>query len=184
MSDVFFGVIKHAIDSPYEEENLDKYIDFLHTIQKIAIEQRLTIWINGIQSNDLNDADYYKCIPDVLKEDKQVFTLVISRAPYDITADELFNDWQVQAWRETYIPGQDPVFKQLENLIEQVFALDEVKSLWLRYQCMFACDVNKLATFTHLEEQIYKQCSSSSTFEVSDFEISLEKNTVNNTPSL
>jgi len=92
MSDVFFGVIKHAIDSPYEEENLDKYIDFLHTIQKIAIEQRLTIWINGIQSNDLNDADYYKCIPDVLKEDKQVFTPVISRAPYDITADELFND--------------------------------------------------------------------------------------------
>jgi len=40
---------------------------------------------------------------------------------------------------------------------------------------MFACDVNKLATFTHLEEQIYKQCSSSSTFEVSDFEIYMEK---------
>lgn len=175
MSDVFFGVIKHTIDSPYEEENLDKYIDFLHTIQKIAIEQRLTIWINGIKSNDPNDADYYGCIPDELKEDKQAFTLVVSRAPYDMAANELFNDWHVQAWREKYIPGQDPVFKQIENLIAQVFALDEIENLWLRYQGMFACEVNKLETFIDLEAQIYKQCSTSSTFEVSDFEIYMDK---------
>ena len=175
MSDVLFGVLKHTIDSPYEGENLDKYIDFLHTIQKIAIEQRLTIWINGIQPNDPNDAEYYRCIPDELKADKQAFTLVISRAPYDMTADALFGDWEYESWREGYLPGQAKVFKELENVVNQIFALDEVKSLWLRYQCMFACDVNKLATIADLEAQIYKQCSNGSSFQVSDFEISLKK---------
>ena len=185
MSRFLFGVIKHNIKNPYENGyNTDEYTDLLYAIQKIVIDQKLTILFDAIQPNRTCDEDYYELIPDELKKDESAFTLMIVSAPNDITSDNLFNNWEFESWRETYIPGQDLVFKQLENLIEQVFALDEVKSLWLRYQCMFACDVNKLATFTHLEEQIYKQCSSSSTFEVSDFEISLEKNTVNNTPSL
>ena len=37
------------------------------------------------------------------------------------------------------------------------------------------CEVNNLKTLADLESQIYKQCSSSDTFEISDFEIYKEK---------
>ncbi len=176
MSRFLFGVIKHEIYSPYEgKENIDKFTDFLYAIQKIAVEQKLTILIDAVQSNDPNDEDLYKCIPEHLKNDGSAFSFMIVRAPNDTTSDNLFGDWEYDSWRESYVPGQAKVFKELESFIAQVFALDEVNSLWLRYQGMFACDVNKLATIADLEAQIYKQCSNGELFEVSDFEISLEK---------
>ncbi len=176
MSNILFGMIKHEIDTPYSgKENINKFTDFLYAIQKIAIEQKLTILIDAIQRNDPNDEDLYKCIPDYLKNDKKAFSFMIVRAPNDITSDNLFDDWEFEACRDSYVPGQANVFKELENFIAQVFALDEVKSLWLRYQGMFACEVNKLETLTNLEAQIYEQCSNDELFEVSDFEISLEK---------
>ena len=176
MSDVLFGVIKHNIINPYKDGyNTSEYTDFLYAIQKIAIEQRLTILFDAIQPNRTCDEDYYKLIPGELKESESTLSLMIVRAPNDITSDALFGDWEYESCREGYVPGQAKVFKELENVVNQVFALNEVKRLWLRYQCMFACEVNKLETFTDLEAQIYKQCSNGSSFQVSDFEINLEK---------
>jgi hypothetical protein len=142
-------------------------------MQKIGIDQGLTILMGGNAPQYAFD-DIKEFIPIHL-QGNNTSRFMIVRSPEDNFSDELFGDWEYESWREGYVPGHAKVFKELENFIAQVFALNEVKSLWLRYQGMFACEVNKLATFADLEAQIYKQCSNGELFEVSDFEISLKK---------
>lgn len=174
MSVFLFGFITHTIESPYEgKEQIDRFINFLYTIQKIGIEQRLAIFIGCIQPKDPDDL--YELVPEHLKNTERSFSFMIVRSPMDNTSDELFNDWEYEASQAGYVLGKENVFKELENFFEQVFSLDEVTSVWLRYQGMFECNVNKLETLKNWESQIYKQCSESNIFEVSDFEIYKKK---------
>lgn len=174
MSRFLFGIINHKISSPFKDGNsTDEFIDFLYEIEKIGIEQRLSVLIGAVQRNDPDGL--YKLIPPNLNIVEMSFSFLVNRSPMDNTSDNLFIDWEYEASRDDYVPGKEKVFKEIENFFNQVFALNEVKSIWLRYQCMFSCDVNKFDTIEDLEAKIYKQCSNSFLFSIHDFEIYREK---------
>ena len=181
MSCFLFGVIKQKMSRVCS--NTNKSIEFdngLYKIIKIGAEQNLAVLIGG--NVPKYAFDEIEDIPSGLKNKDNVIQFMITRSPMDNTC-ELFNEWECEAWKDTYKPGYEKVFKELRNFFEQSFSLEEVEAIWARYKCMYACEVYKIQNLNKLEAEIYKQCSSSSTFEVSDFEISLEKGTVNNTPS-
>ena len=127
----------------------------------------------NIQSYVLKDIKDF--IPINVQSSSKISTFLLTRSPEENTSDELFNEWECGAWKDTYKPGDEKVFKELQNFFEQTFALDEVEIIWARYRCMHDCEVYKIQNLNKLEAEIYKQCSSSSTFEVSDFEIYMEK---------
>jgi hypothetical protein len=175
MSSFLVGIIEQNVSRTTDDGKHSRAFDScLYKMQKIGIDQGLSILIGwNIQPYAFNEIKDF--IPAHLQDKSNTARFMIARSPEDNFSDELFNDWEYESCREGYVPGQAKVFKELESFIAQVFALNEVKSLWFRYQCMSACEVNKLATIADLEGQIYKQCSNGELFEVSDFEISLKK---------
>ena len=164
-----FNKNRTDVDGKYSKE-FDKC---LRTIQKIGINEDLTILMGGSAPPYMFE-DIKDCIPESLKDNKNTTNIVIVRSPEDNTSDDLFVEWEFEACNSAYIPGKARVFKELESFFNQVFSLNEVKSIWLRYQCMFACDVNKFDTIEELETKIYEKCYGVS-FEISDFEIYKEK---------
>ena len=174
MSRFLVGIIELNISRTCDGKYSKKFDSCLYKIQQIGIDQKLSILMGGNVPRHTFD-DIKEDIPIRFKDQKNIVEIMIARSPEDNTSDDLFNDWACEAWRESYVPGEAKVFKELENFFEQVFALEELKSIWIRYQCMYRSNLYKLEAFTNLEAKFYNQCSDGNIFEISDFEIYKEK---------
>ncbi len=174
MSCFLVGIIELNVNRACNGKCSENFDSCLYKIQKIGVDQKLSI-LMGANVPRYTFDDIKGGIPARFKDQKNTVNIMIIRSPEDNFSDELFDDWECEAWREGYVPGEAKVFKELENFFKQVFDLNEVKCIWLRYQCLHASEINKLETLEDLEDQLYKQCSTSYTFEVSDFEIYKEK---------
>lgn len=177
MSSMLFGVIFHNMDDAYESwaKTSKKFDLYLYSIQKIGIEQELSITMIHNPSPYVFDKDLAALLPSNLKEKKNQLYFKISRSPVDYTSDNLFTEWEFKAAQDDYIPGQEPVFKQLEQFFRQVNALEHTQAIWLRYQCMFDSEVHHLDSVVNLEAALYPKYNVKGVFEIPDFEMNMMK---------
>jgi hypothetical protein len=177
MSCFLFGVIFHDMDDAYKNwaKTSKKFDLYLYSIQKIGIEQELSIAMIHNPSPYVFDKELAELLPNNLKEKKNQLFFTISRSPVDYAGDNLFSDWEFKAAQDDYIPGKELVFKQLEKFFNQVSTLKQTQAIWLRYRCMFDSEVYHLDTAVNLEASLYPKYNVRGVFEIPDFEIYMEK---------